>query len=165
MELRPLLFGFQGRINRGKYWLTLLVVPLWLLLLLSLVFWAISDSFAQNFDRDSTLAWILALLPVCLFGVPILVIIVWSSAAVAIKRLHDRDRSGWWIVAFYVIPSLLGKVTDVMSHTAGMILGSVAVAISIWAFVELACLKGTSGSNRFGPDPLLRVPAARRVRA
>ena len=161
MELMPLMFGFQGRINRGKYWLTLLLFPLWWLVLLMFAFWAV----AQNFDRDSTVAWVLALLPVLLFGVPILVLTVWSSAAVAIKRLHDRDKSGWWLVAFYVVPSVLGKVTDFTSNIVGTIVGSVAVAISIWAFVELACLKGTSGSNRFGPDPLLREPAARRVRA
>jgi uncharacterized membrane protein YhaH (DUF805 family) len=30
----------------------------------------------------------------------------------------------------------------------------VASAILIWAFVELACLRGTIGPNRYGPDPL-----------
>ena len=28
--------------------------------------------------------------------------------------------------------------------------------ISLWAFVELYCLPGTTGSNRYGPDPLAR---------
>jgi uncharacterized membrane protein YhaH (DUF805 family) len=30
----------------------------------------------------------------------------------------------------------------------------VAFAITVWAFVELYCLRGTTGPNRFGPDPL-----------
>jgi uncharacterized membrane protein YhaH (DUF805 family) len=29
-----------------------------------------------------------------------------------------------------------------------------SLPFSIWAFVELGCLKGTAGSNRFGEDPL-----------
>jgi uncharacterized membrane protein YhaH (DUF805 family) len=48
---------------------------------------------------------------------------------VAIRRLHDIDRSGWW---------LLLNLT---------ILG--AFVVLYWA-----CDKGTAGSNRFGPDPL-----------
>jgi uncharacterized membrane protein YhaH (DUF805 family) len=30
----------------------------------------------------------------------------------------------------------------------------VSIGISIWAFVVLACLRGTRGPNRYGPDPL-----------
>jgi uncharacterized membrane protein YhaH (DUF805 family) len=31
-------------------------------------------------------------------------------------------------------------------------------AISIWAFVELGFLRGTPGTNRYGPDPLKVQP-------
>jgi uncharacterized membrane protein YhaH (DUF805 family) len=49
--------------------------------------------------------------------------------AVSIRRLHDIDRTGWWwLIALTII---------------GLIL------LIIWA-----CIKGTSGANRFGPDPL-----------
>ncbi|MEI9885256.1 MAG: hypothetical protein WDN08_01955 [Rhizomicrobium sp.] len=34
------------------------------------------------------------------------------------------------------------------------ILGGVATIISLWAFVELYCLRGTAGDNRYGTDPL-----------
>ena len=30
----------------------------------------------------------------------------------------------------------------------------VAAVLSIWGFVELYCLRGTVGDNRYGPDPL-----------
>jgi uncharacterized membrane protein YhaH (DUF805 family) len=54
--------------------------------------------------------------------------------AVGIRRLHDIDRSGWWVlIAITVI---------------GIIL------LIIWA-----CLRGTPGANRFGPDPLAGPPA------
>jgi uncharacterized membrane protein YhaH (DUF805 family) len=49
--------------------------------------------------------------------------------AVSIRRLHDVDRSGWWwLIVFTVIGGLLLLYWDV--------------------------IKGTTGSNRFGPDPL-----------
>jgi len=52
------------------------------------------------------------------------------SIAVAIRRLHDLDRTGWWI--------LLGLIPLI-----GWII------LIIWY-----CSRGTVGSNRFGPDPL-----------
>ena len=49
--------------------------------------------------------------------------------AVGIRRLHDIDRTGWWeLICFTIV---------------GIIL------LIVWA-----CFKGTSGPNRFGPDPL-----------
>ena len=47
-----------------------------------------------------------------LLGLPLLVIGVWLFAATTVKRLHDRDKSGWWIVPFFVAPALLDKFAD-----------------------------------------------------
>jgi uncharacterized membrane protein YhaH (DUF805 family) len=52
------------------------------------------------------------------------------SLAVTIRRLHDLDRSGWWVFLGFV--PLVG-----------------GIILLIWY-----CSKGTDGSNRFGPDPL-----------
>ena len=49
--------------------------------------------------------------------------------AVAVRRLHDTDRSGWWL--------LLSLVP---------IVGGIIVIV-------FYCLDGTTGTNRFGPDP------------
>jgi uncharacterized membrane protein YhaH (DUF805 family) len=52
--------------------------------------------------------------------------------AVAVRRLHDIDRTGWWVlIAFTIIGVILLLIWD--------------------------CVKGTSGPNRFGPDPLAHV--------
>jgi uncharacterized membrane protein YhaH (DUF805 family) len=40
----------------------------------------------------------------------------------------------------------------------GFVLHLVGFAITVWAFVELGCLRGTVGPNQYGPDPL--EPAA-----
>ena len=51
------------------------------------------------------------------------------SLAVSVRRLHDRDLSGWWI--------LIGLVP---------VIG--AILLLVWS-----CMEGTQGDNRFGPDP------------
>jgi uncharacterized membrane protein YhaH (DUF805 family) len=66
-----------------------------------------------------------------LFGLAMLL----PNLAVSIRRLHDLDRTGWWI--------LIGLIPIV-----GWII------LLIWY-----CTKGTDGQNRFGPDPLGGVAA------
>ena len=53
------------------------------------------------------------------------------SLAMNLKRCHDRGRSGWFILV-NLIP----------------------IAGGIWYFIEIACLRGTVGPNKYGPDPL-----------
>ena len=77
-----------------------------------------------------------------LFGGVGLLILVYGlavllpSIAVTIRRLHDRDMSGWWY---------LGAIVGSMIPVAGLL-------VSI-AFLVLLALPGTPGPNRFGPDP------------
>lgn len=58
------------------------------------------------------------------------------SLAVTVRRLHDRDMSGWWYLGLAV---------------AG-VLPYVGFIASI-ALLVLMVLPGTPGSNRFGLDP------------
>jgi uncharacterized membrane protein YhaH (DUF805 family) len=51
------------------------------------------------------------------------------SLAMGVRRLHDIDRTGWW---FLIVVTGIG-----------------AILLIVWD-----CFKGTSGPNRFGPDPL-----------
>jgi hypothetical protein len=65
-------------------------------------------------------------------------------------------------LAFYVIPGALGRLSSTMwvAGRAGLILHYVlelaAFALIIWGFVEIGCLRGIEGSNRYGPNPLSR---------
>ncbi len=52
------------------------------------------------------------------------------ALAVQARRLHDTNSSGWWLLIAF-IPYLGG------------------VIMTVWY-----CIKGTTGPNRFGPDPL-----------
>jgi len=55
--------------------------------------------------------------------------LILPSIAVGIRRLHDIDRTGWWLLLLFTV--------------IGIIL------LIVWY-----CTKGTTGSNRYGPDPL-----------
>jgi uncharacterized membrane protein YhaH (DUF805 family) len=52
------------------------------------------------------------------------------ALAVGVRRLHDIDRTGWWTLIALTI-------------------------VGVFLLIYWACQKGTSGPNRFGPDPLM----------
>jgi uncharacterized membrane protein YhaH (DUF805 family) len=145
MDWGHLLFKFNGRINRGKYWLAVLVYA---------VIYVVLAIFGYVTDDSAIYQAINGMLSIVIFI---------SSLAVGVKRLHDRAKSGWYLVLFYVVPGALvtaGMVTATVmedSMVIASILGLAAFAIGVWAFVELGCLRGTIGANQYGPDPL---PAA-----
>ena len=82
----------------------------------------------------------------------VLLILMVSGVAVGTKRLHDRNKSGWWLLLFYLVPPMLnglGKMTGLP-----LIFTVSSLVVSIWALVELGFLRGTSRPNEYGPDPL-----------
>lgn len=146
MDLGTLLFTFQGRINRAKYWLAVLIYFVAAIVLALLGFMA-----------DRIVGGVGLLYGIV--GTVVYVALLVSSVGVGIKRLHDRDRPGWWLLIFYVLPTVILLVGTFLSwSTRSMAISAVfslvASAISIWGFVELGCLRGTVGPNRYGPDPL-----------
>lgn len=72
--------------------------------------------------------------------------------SVSVRRLHDRDMSGWWLLAPIGV-SILGAILSAVSPAIGMIVSILSMIVSIGLLV-IFCLKGTDGENRFGPDPL-----------
>lgn len=73
------LFRFDGRINRGKFWLGVVVL---------LVAYAIIAGIAAA--ADSAAVW--TIVGVLYIG------LIWPSLAISIKRWHDRDKSGRWVL-------------------------------------------------------------------
>src|SRR5262245_19028136 len=59
------------------------------------------------------------------------ILYLFAVVSVAIKRLHDQAMSGGWVVACFI--PYLGE---------------------LFSLIVLGCLKGTEGSNDYGPDPL-----------
>ena len=109
MDAQFLLFTHHGRLNRQPYWLACLALTLGALVI-------------EEALKLIGLNWI---------GVLVSIVTIYPSIMLAIKRCHDRDRSGWFVLV-----------------------GLVPVIGTIWLLVELGFLRGTVGPNRFGPDPL-----------
>jgi uncharacterized membrane protein YhaH (DUF805 family) len=89
-----------------------------------------------------------------LISVAVGVYSMWASLASSVKRLHDREKSGWWLLIWYIAPAVLVGIGAVIGDIAASVSFIAALAFYIWMFVELGCLKGTTGPNMYGPDPL-----------
>jgi len=148
MNWSAFLFSFRGRINRGKYWLAALVYIVVSILFFLLAFIALGN----NIDNLFSFAGVGILLWIA--GVILIVAVTWSSIAVGIKRLHDREKTGWWLLLFLFGPTVLNGLGQSTSGGASLILFVAGFVVSVWAFVELGCLRGTPGPNLYGPDPL-----------
>jgi len=165
------LFRFDGRINRAKLWLGGLVMLAPMMVIgtaIAGIYILLGGSAPLQFgasdlfklvDPDAwrSLTWAdLPRLLVKLFGTSLL---MWIFFALSIKRLHDRDKSGWWMVPFFAVPGLYDQFADRLPDSpADMPLAMAAGALCLWGFVEMYCLKGSRKTNRFGADPLTPEP-------
>jgi uncharacterized membrane protein YhaH (DUF805 family) len=92
-------------------------------------------------------------------GLAAAAILVVGGWATTIRRLHDRNKSGWWIVPFYVLPFaadmalLSGRIAERYPLPAAFV-SLAGLVMTVWALVELGFVKGTAGTNRYGPDPV-----------
>ena len=105
---------FNGRARRKEYWF------FYLFYIIIFIVLAFLDGMTGSFSETVGVGM--------LSGIFILAMII-PGIAVSIRRLHDTDRSGWWIL-ISLIPLIGG----------------------IW-FLVLMVLDGTSGQNQYGPDP------------
>src|SRR6202790_2328536 len=146
-ELFEFLFGASGRINRAKYWRSVVLFGVAGLLAAVILF---------------TAAGIAAPLFIIMVVVVFIPWLLWGFS-ITTERLHDRDKSAWWLVVFYLVPGALGQLAKAawLAGAIGTMLDYVVVlagfALTIWGFVEIGCLRGTAGSNTYGPDPLVRA--------
>ena len=113
-SLTSVLFSFHGRVRRTTFW---------------------CYSFASQIACIAIIMGLgIALGPESPILGPISLVasfaVVWISFALQVKRWHDRDKSGWWVL-----------------------ISMVPIIGPIWALIEAGFLPGTQGANRFGPDP------------
>lgn len=154
MGLVSLLFSFRGRINRQQYW-----------------FGTGGVSFAGGLLNFSMMMMSVPLpgmkgehpSPVgALLVFPIMLVMAWSSLAIQVKRFHDRNQPGW-LAALPMVP-VIGIVQAVAGgifaeHSPAQIgadlmppLG-LLLLISFGFFINLGCLGGTDGPNKYGDPP------------
>jgi uncharacterized membrane protein YhaH (DUF805 family) len=114
MDFKTFYFSAQGRANRKQFWLWL-VLPIFVVSIIL----AIIDNAMGTVNSESGLG--------LLSGIWTLIVII-PSILVYIKRFHDRDKSGWWVL-----------------------IALVPIVGPIWLLIECGFLAGTPGPNRFGP--------------
>jgi uncharacterized membrane protein YhaH (DUF805 family) len=129
---------FSGRSRRMEYWMFTLLNVIVVTVLMFVVFGVSGAAGMLEPDASGDPSAGFA----ALFGGAGLLILVYALAvllptiAVTVRRLHDRDMSGWWY---------LGAIVGSMIPIVGLL-------VSI-AFLVVLALPGTPGPNRFGPDP------------
>lgn len=154
---------FSGRSRRMEFWMWQLFkfAVVFGVMILMMILGGAAMMGAANGDPGAMMAaggvvMILYLL-LLLFGLAIII----PDIAVSVRRLHDTDRSGWWIlapVAPYIlvfIAAALAVSSPDMAGVAGII-GFVALLATIGLAIMLIVfyfMEGTKGPNRFGPDP------------
>lgn len=122
---------FSGRSRRKEYWYFVLFVFLGSIAASVLdVVLGTGGTFDGYSDRT---AWQLSTgfhssggILTAIFALAMLI----PSLAAAVRRLHDGDRSGWWLLIAFI--PLIGTIV----------------------LLVFMILEGSRGSNRFGPDPL-----------
>ena len=112
MSPRALYVSVHGRVSRKVFWLHGVLA----LLLVAMLGNALMDIAGVRAELSGKLVNLL---------------LAWPCIAVSVKRLHDYDFRGWWMLVNFV-PAV----------------GSLAM------LVANGFVRGTHGPNRFGPDPL-----------
>ena len=142
MNWGDLFFKFNGRVNRARFWIA------------ALIFTAINVVLAiLGYVTDQSVVF------QALNGMLSIVLLI-SSIAVSVKRLHDRNKSGWYLLLFYFVPGVLAAASVLIgefvedSNIIATVLALLAFAIIVWVVIELGCLRGTVGVNQYGPDPV-----------
>lgn len=158
------LFSFKGRINRAKMWLFYFGSFFVIGVMMLLENWygraeGLGDFFGGRLMWPHTvLGYGIAALLIALTLAYLL-----SYVAVVLKRLHDRNKSAWWLLLFFGVPIaffalMLTWPAATQAFLKGAAAGVIAFAVTwltiAWYFVELFFLRGTAGDNRFGPDPI-----------
>jgi uncharacterized membrane protein YhaH (DUF805 family) len=123
LGIKQVLFSFTGRIPRRTYWLWRIASVFVFIVIFSLIspFLAMPSSGDSDPEINSGVAILVVLLAIPL---------VWIGLSLQVKRWHDRDKSGMWVL-----------------------ISMIPIVGPIWSFIECGCLPGTVGQNSYGPDP------------
>lgn len=152
------MFSFSGRSNRVDFW----VVSVGLTLL-QMVFTLLAGLMIGRL----ALGWLPpdqnAAAAAAGFALIVQLFFLWPITAVAVRRSHDRNLSGWWYGAFAlfglgvviaaVVLEMLGIPEGQTETRIFDALGLMQIAVWVVFLIILGFLPGTRGANRFGLPP------------
>ena len=132
MTLQQWLFSIKGRIGRRDFWIWM---GIWLLARVILFTLAGGEMLSIQ-----TAAFIL----VCL---------LWPTAAVTVKRLHDRGKSGIWallmVLAWMLLAGNWAMLPGVWQWGVGRFIPTLIIVMML---IDLGAFVGTQGENKYGKD-------------
>ncbi|MGL1137387.1 DUF805 domain-containing protein [Vibrio parahaemolyticus] len=139
MSTKELLFSFHGRIDRKTYWI-------W-----NVIYYISIIGFGAGISKLFP-AFSYLLLPI------FLLVLLIPDLAITTKRWHDRDKSIYWLGLN--IPLVIGRIATPMTSpmaqepsTPQLFIASISLIFGLWILIECGFLKGTSGPNKYGPEP------------
>ena len=150
-DLETLFLTFDGRLTRSRYWFAIGLVSLANLGIVAAFSYAAGLTYA-DYEYGSRTVVVVHLIA--------LTLLFWPSMAVTIKRLHDRNTSGWWgallhvfgvfvfMQAYFRKPFMVESQPDILTLLPPLVFAVLAA----WLMVELL-MPGTRGANRYGADP------------
>jgi uncharacterized membrane protein YhaH (DUF805 family) len=164
MQIGSLFLAFSGRLDRRRFWIAsvgylIVVGGLTVLVLnaIAVVRRTLNPSISPDAMQVSLVVPTLLVLPFLLYPL----------FALSVKRLHDRDRPGWWAIVPPAVVSLsvmwLGVLIGARVSNTGLAVATafatfIVVLAHGWLFFEVGLYRGMKGPNSFGPDP--QAPAS-----
>lgn len=131
MPLQQWCFSFTGRLGRRDFWIW---IGLWALLM-ALLFIAAAQHWLALQSAS--------------FGI---VALLWPTAAVVVKRLHDRNKGGGWALLLVVAWILAAGNWSMLAALWQWGIGRfIPTLIGVMMLLDCGVFLGTAGENRFGP--------------
>jgi uncharacterized membrane protein YhaH (DUF805 family) len=146
MNFDALFLRFEGRITRKAFWIGMIA-----LVVFGLVILGISKLVTGEGDY--------AVIRFNIFAIE--TALLYPISAVGVKRLHDRGRPGYTILAF-LFPWMLHQITNMVGITGDLLALNmiditsflINLALFFWFMIDLGFRRGTVGPNEYGPDPV-----------
>jgi uncharacterized membrane protein YhaH (DUF805 family) len=143
---------FSGRSRRKEYWMFVLGMFLLYVVLFALLMVLGGSALLSAGSNPAGMAS--AVMSMGALGLVFLVVwlaLLIPTIAVTIRRLHDTDRSGWWLGALFGL-AIVMEIAARISGSLYLIFALAYFALAV-ALLVFYCLEGTKGPNRYGDDP------------
>jgi uncharacterized membrane protein YhaH (DUF805 family) len=130
MDILRFFFSFRGRLNRAGYWRAVLIVIPVLIVVSPRVLIQTMDTNILEIVREI-----------------VRTILTFSLLGILVKRLHDMDLRGWWVLVLVLIAAFISAIVEIFIYSTGEPIRYLAPLIAI--AILLGLLPGTDGPNRF----------------
>ncbi|MDR2651692.1 MAG: DUF805 domain-containing protein [Prevotellaceae bacterium] len=143
---------FSGRASRKEYWMFFLfyVISLFAVSLVGVLIGTAINKYIPQ-------AYAILLLWLYLYAIAV------PFLAIAVRRLHDSGRSGWWMLLalFQVLNSIIRNMDDV-EYGLKIFVAILAIAAGICILIFML-LPGSKGKNQYGANPDNIIAYGKRV--